>query len=443
LFFFFFVCFSFSFFFFYFFFCSEHTHNSSTFTQKPTGSIDDHHHKHNNDDSDNEDGVVDVDSNTMEAPLIRKRHKKHHHTHEAVDTFTHSYISGDHRECSFYDKKREGVSIFFVIIHFNICYYFYYYYYYCFLFIVFFIIIVVITISPLVNFSPIANFIVSLCDLLLCLIFTVRSFFHFVFAHSYVNWPSFKTYDLWGHNIIILLIAVFVGIILLRLMLRVSLVLLMGLPKSICVDHLRRKLLSAPGVLNIHELHCFTLREGAAMATFHVVIQKDFSDVLDGQSVNNNNNNNNNIEGNSPSYNYQLLFSENVEYFGNILDRHGIQCFTIQPEFVDIVMANMHEIKRAKEEEEDKAQPSPSSPPSSFDNKAELQQSIGTSINPSKTHCFSMCAPDCKNPRCCTVPAKNTYTLYDYVVEQGDGNEEAGDNNKLIGEEEEELGLYG
>ncbi|KAJ4461658.1 Cation Diffusion Facilitator [Paratrimastix pyriformis] len=88
-----------------------------------------------------------------------------------------------------------------------------------------------------------------------------------------------------------------------------AMLLLMGTPQSLCVQHLERQIKELPEVIAIHEVHVWTLEHAWTVATFHVVIAADQSDA-------------------------GRVFRNLIATLNPILHAHDIHEFSIQPEFV-------------------------------------------------------------------------------------------------------------
>jgi hypothetical protein len=137
----------------------------------------------------------------------------------------------------------------------------------------------------------------------------------------------------------------------------------MGLPKSICINHIRRVILAVPHVLNVHELHCWTLSTGEAAATFHIIMEKTPGCEVD-----------------FTNFVLPLLSRE--------LHRHCIYTITVQPEFVDpAVFAGFHEGFNPA------------------DDKHTIGNAQSAKLQPPKSRCFSVCDASCKSGACCSTQA--------------------------------------
>ncbi|KAA6394310.1 MAG: hypothetical protein EZS28_010162 [Streblomastix strix] len=191
-----------------------------------------------------------------------------------------------------------------------------------------------------------------------------------------------ENYELYGYNIILLIISIFFILLGVRLIWRISLVLLLGLPKSISSQHIRRVILSAPGVLSVHELHIWGLGLREATAQFHIVMARSKAG-------------------------YETDFIVGVLYYLSAeLHKHGVHTFTVQPEFVNPSEIHFHKLI----EQKDDVDKNPNS-----DQSNQTSPTLNTGQNETPQHetlpqipkliCFTPCDKQCVSSQCCTVSA--------------------------------------
>ena len=82
-----------------------------------------------------------------------------------------------------------------------------------------------------------------------------------------------------------LLIAAFIVPRAIALLREVVEVLLEGTPRNVDLDELRRHILSAPGVVDVHDLHVWTITSGMPVMSAHVVVDESVAEMGEAHAV--------------------------------------------------------------------------------------------------------------------------------------------------------------
>ncbi|KAI9029573.1 cation efflux family-domain-containing protein [Phycomyces nitens] len=106
--------------------------------------------------------------------------------------------------------------------------------------------------------------------------------------------------------IVSLIISIIIFISAVPLVRQTSLILLQGVPSTVCLDDVRLELLQINGILSVHELHIWQLSDTKLIASVHVLLAS------------------------------RSNYMETAAQMRRILHGHGVHSATIQPEFTDI-----------------------------------------------------------------------------------------------------------